>query len=127
MTYSFSKRSLSKLQDVHPKMVLLMMEAIKTSPIDFCITCGVRTLETQKQMYKLKRSKCDGIVKKSNHQVKKDGFSYAVDIVSYPVDWSKEKFKILANHIKATAKALNIKIRWGGDFTMVDMPHFELV
>ena len=36
-------------------------------------------------------------------------------------------FDKLANHIKATAKKLNIKIVWGGDWKFLDKPHYEKV
>jgi len=127
MVYKFSKRSLDNLKGVHPDMVKLMKEAIKTTPIDFTIIEGVRTTARQLELYKAKKSRCDGIYKKSNHQVKKDGYGYAVDVVPYPVDWNNiNRFILLSKHIKSVANKLGIKISYGGDWTMKDFPHWEL-
>lgn len=55
--------------------------------------------------------------------------SIAVDIIPYPfMGWDNTgDFKLLSDIIKRHAKALDIKIRWGGDWVnFVDMPHFEL-
>lgn len=129
MAYKFSKRSLNNLVGVHPMLVQLMHEAIKTTPIDFVITEGVRTAKRQQELFKQGKSKCDGIKKRSNHQVKADGYGHAVDLYPYPVDLKDlERFRALAAHILKKAEELNISIEWGGNFkTLVDMPHYEIV
>lgn len=133
---NFSKRSIDNLKGVHPDLVKLMTEAIKDSPVDFTITEGVRTEERQQMLFKQrpKVTNVDGIIKKSNHQVKSDGYGHAVDL--YPFYngsiqvTDKEvipKLKLIAVHIKAVAKCLGISITWGGDFkSLYDPPHWEL-
>lgn len=133
---NFSKRSIDNLKGVHPDLVKLMTEAIKDSPVDFTITEGVRTAERQQMLFKQrpKVTNVDGIIKKSNHQVKLDGYGHAVDL--YPFYngsvqvTDKEvipKLKLIAVHIKSIAKCLGISITWGGDFkSLHDPPHFEL-
>lgn len=133
---NFSKRSIDNLKGVHPDLVKLMTEAIKDSPVDFTITEGVRTAERQQMLFKQrpKVTNVDGIIKKSNHQIKSDGYGHAVDL--YPFYngsvqiQDKEvipKLKLIAVHIKAVAKCLGISITWGGDFkSLHDPPHFEL-
>ena len=133
---NFSKRSIDNLKGVHPDLVKLMTEAIKDSPVDFTITEGVRTTERQQMLFKQrpKVTNVDGIIKKSNHQVKSDGYGHAVDL--YPFYngsvqvQDKEvipKLKLIAVHIKAVAKCLGISITWGGDFkSLYDPPHFQL-
>ncbi len=125
----FSERSIKNLKGVHPNLVKLMNEAIKDTPIDFVITEGVRTAERQNELFKAKKSKCDGYVKKGNHQIKADGYGHAVDLYPLPIQYSDAKPYInLSKHIKATAFRLGIKIRWGGDFkSLVDRPHWELI
>lgn len=129
MKYKLSAISLMRLKGVHPKLVELVLAAIKTSPIDFRVDYGVRTAQEQFALFKAGRSKCDGKTKKSNHQVKPDGYGYAVDLLPLPIEWNnKQAFKTLASHIKETAKKMNIRIQWGGDWTsFVDMPHYELI
>ena len=128
MGFKFSQRSLDNLKGIHPNMIRLMTEAIKTAPIDFVITEGVRTAQRQQELYKQGKSKCDGIKIKSKHQKRGDGFGWAVDLYPLPVDYNnKQAFKTLAGHIKHVANRLNIKVSWGGDWkTFVDMPHWEI-
>lgn len=144
----FSERSKNNLKGVHPKLVLLMNTAIKDSPIDFTIVQGVRTAIEQAEYYSWGRTKknpntdkmdrvtnADGIKNKSNHQVKSDGYGYAVDL--YPFFDGKvqvnhpetiKKLKVIAEHIKKVAKSMGIKIVWGGDWrNPYDPPHFQLV
>ena len=125
---TFSKRSLNNLIGIHPDLVKVLKEAIKDTPIDFTITEGVRTAVRQNQLYKEKRSKCDGYIKKSNHQVKTDGYGHAVDLYPLPIQYSDpQPYIALSKHIKAKAAKLGIKIVWGGDWkSLVDRPHYEL-
>lgn len=143
----FSKRSLDNLKGVHPNLVKIMEEAIKDSPVDFTITEGVRSAEKQQEYYSWGRTKrnpntgnmtkvtyADGVIRKSNHQVKADGYGHAVDL--YPFFEGKVqvnhkdtllKLNLIAGHIKATAKRLGINIVWGGDWKKpFDPPHFQL-
>ena len=125
---TFSKRSLNNLIGIHPDLVKVMKEAIKDTPIDFVITEGVRTAKRQNDLFKAKKSKCDGYTKKSNHQVKADGYGHAVDLYPLPIQYSDAiPYIMLSKHIKDTAKKLGIRIAWGGDWkTFVDRPHYEL-
>lgn len=127
--YKFSAKSLSKLNNskVHPKIKILMQEAIKTSPIDFTIIETVRTIEQQKI------NVAKGVSKTMNSKhipsSNKSGYCEAIDIAPYPIDWKNiKRFDELGEHILKTAKKLNIKVRWGKTFTtLVDRPHFELM
>lgn len=134
----FSQRSKNNLTGVHPDMVRLMNEAIKNCPVDFTITEGVRTKQQQRELYDQGRTKpgnivtnADGVRNKSNHQAKSDGYGHAVDLYPY-YDRSvqvndAESLKIIAAHIKTVANQLGISIKWGGDWTFKDYPHFELI
>jgi peptidoglycan L-alanyl-D-glutamate endopeptidase CwlK len=60
-----------------------------------------------------------------------------VDVVPYPVDWSDlSRFYHFAGFVNATAIALGIAVRWGGDWNgdmrfreekFKDLPHWELI
>lgn len=135
---NFSARSLRNLKGIHPDLVKVMTEAIKDSPVDFTITDGIRTVSEQAALYAQGRTKpgkvvthVDGINKKSNHQIKADGYGYAVDL--YPFKNGSvqvndaDGLKVIAVHIKSVAKKLNINVEWGGDWiSFKDFPHFEL-
>lgn len=142
---NFSKRSLDNLKNVHPDLVKVMTEAIKNSPVDFTIVCGLRTTKEQQELYAKGRTKpgpkvtnADGIKNLSNHQDeadgKKDGYGSAVDLYPYfdgQVQINHKdtipKLKIIGKHIEDTAKKLGINIEWGGRWTkLVDYPHFQL-
>lgn len=126
--YKFSTKSLSKINHpkFHPKLKLLLLEAIKTSPIDFTVIETVRTLDKQREYVAKGTSK----TMKSRHlpSTNKSGLCEAVDIAPYPIDWNNiKRFIQLSEHIKVTAKKLNIPITYGGDWkTLKDYPHYEL-
>lgn len=143
---SFGKKSKDKLSTVHPKLQLVMNEAIKV--YDFTVLYGQRTVEEQFELYKQGRqlqsngtwkkvgstvTELDGKVKKSKHNYSP---SLAVDIAPYPIDWNNiQRFKDVAKIVLQCSKNLNIKIIWGADWDMdgnieehkfKDFPHFEL-
>ena len=139
--FKFGERSQNNLKNIHPKLIEVMTESIKNSPYDFTIVDGVRTAERQNELYQQGRTKTgnivtskDGYNKKSNHQVKSDGFGYAVDL--YPfidgtvrTDYAKYKKETnaIAEHILNTAKKIKINVEWGGHWkSLFDPPHFEL-
>ncbi len=134
--FKFSKSSLQKMKNVHPFVVAIMVDAIKDSPYDFGIDSGIRTAEEQKKLYAQGRTtagiivtSCDGVIKKSNHQIKDDGFGYAMDIKIYvggKITWEHKYFHEVAKHILSVAKSKGINLEWGGNWKSLDMPHFEL-
>ena len=139
--YKLGTRSLTNLEGVHPDMVKLIKESITDSPVDFTVVEGLRTRKRQQELYAQGRTKpgvrvtnVDGVKKKSNHQVKEDGYGNAVDIYPYFLGQvqvnHKDTIKCLkqiADHIKAKAEELEIPITWGGDWkSPYDPPHFEL-
>lgn len=140
MGYKLSKKSLDKLEGVHPKMVAVVKRAIELSKQDFLVLEGVRTPARQKELYAQGRTKPGQKVTwtlTSNHFVNpKTGFGHAVDLVPYPVDWETlSKFDEVSKAMFAAAKELGTPIRWGADWDRdgkprergeSDSPHFEL-
>ena len=145
--YVFSEMSKQYFRDVHPYLVEIMAAAITDSPYDFRITAGARTAKEQNALYQIGRTragsivtKADGYKSKSNHQIKSDGYGYAVDIfacglynnngeyVKFTTEegYDSKKLKAIADHIKKIAKEKGYKIEWGGDWKFYDSPHFEL-
>lgn len=136
----FSQRSIDALCGVHPDLQRVLSEAIKTTPVDFTITSGVRSLKEQQALYAQGRTKpgskvtnADGVRNKSNHQAKADGFGYAVDLYpfyngSIQIHDSQvvPKLRQIADHIKQVADSMGVRVEWGGDWKMRDYPHFEL-
>lgn len=139
--FKLSKNSLAKLEGVHPRLVDVIKEAIKTSPYDFVIVQGLRSAEYQNKLYQKGRStkgsivtNCDGYIKKSNHQAKSDGFGYAIDFGIYDttkdgnIDWnSTQKYIDVANHILEIGRKHNLKLESGAFWkSFKDYPHIEL-
>lgn len=138
----FSSRSRKNLIGVHPQLVKILEEAIKDTPVDFTITEGVRTATQQIALYAIGRrgipgerrvTDKDGVKNKSNHQIMSSGFGHAVDLYPYYDDKVQvtgplvaSKLSQIALHIKKTAQKLGFTITWGGDWKMVDRPHFEI-
>lgn len=117
----FSNRSQAILEELHPDLQTVLMEAIKYT--DFTILEGHRGKAEQNAAYSRGASKLQWPHSKHNEKPAR-----AVDLAPWPTKWSKtEEFAYLAGVILATAKRLGINVRWGGHWnTFVDRPHFEL-
>ena len=126
----FSKRSKANLETCHPLLQELLGEVIKH--VDCTVIEGVRSKEQQEEYVRRGVSK----TMKSKHLIQADGFSHAVDVVPYPIDWNdKERFRYFSGMMVMAAKMKGIDLRWGGDWdsdndfkdqTFHDLPHFEL-
>lgn len=150
MTYVLSKRSLNKLKGVHPDLVRVVKRALELSEIDFSITCGLRTKDEQVILVREGKSR----TMNSKHLVQEDGYSHAVDLVPYPVNWKLEFFYPIMEAMRKASTELDIRVRWGGSWdtitnsletpqkliesyserrrrvgnrVFIDAPHFELV
>lgn len=139
MTYRLSAASRVKLADVHPRLVEVVLEAIKISTQNFSVLEGVRTPERQRELYgqgrtaaELKRAGLDPKLAKprerqvtwtlnSNHFVNpRTGYGHAVDLVPYPLDWEGPtrfpKFDAIAEAMFKAAAKLGVTLRWGADW-----------
>lgn len=119
MAFKLGKKSLERLQGVHPDLIAVVKLAITKTPIDFTVLEGLRTQERQKQLVASGASK----TMNSRHLT-----GHAVDLAPLPIDWdNRDAFKTVSTAMKAAAEELGIKIEWGGDFkTFSDMPHYQL-
>jgi peptidoglycan L-alanyl-D-glutamate endopeptidase CwlK len=131
--YSFGARSKTKLSELHPLLIQILEEAIKTSPHDFGLHEGIRTRDEQYRMYQLGRTEpgkvvtsIDGIKTRGYHNYKP---SLAFDFhISLPgKTWDVGMLTRVGQHIVKTAKdKFSIELIWGGDWKMRDYPHFQL-
>jgi len=104
--YKFGKRSRKRLEGVDAKLVNVLNELIKI--MDVTVIEGLRSAERQKELLAKGATK----VKYSKHMEGK-----AVDIAPYPIDWEdRERFHYMGGMVRGIAKALNLKVRWGGDW-----------
>lgn len=121
------KMSLAKLAKVHPDLVRVVKRAIKLTPVDFKVTCGIRTLEEQKKLVAAGASK----TMRSRHLPgKTNGLSHAIDLaplLNGQLRWDWPLFHKIAPAMKQAAKEEKVTIEWGGDWrTFKDGPHFQL-
>ena len=157
MMFVLSKKSSDRLAGVHPDLVAIVRHAIGHSAQDFSVLEGVRSAE---QCYTnwgkgrtMSQCKAAGVPVgyarptdakvtwlknplNSKHCKHGDGFGHAVDLVPYPVDFnSHQKYAAIAIAMRDAAKALGVKMRWGGDWDgdgvqekgEYDWGHFELI
>lgn len=119
--FKFSKRSLQRLEGVHPHLRSVMMYAITISPVDFAITEGLRTKERQAQLLAAGAS----TTMNSRHLT-----GHAVDVAAFigrEVRWDWPLYERLAQSVKQAAKHVEVPIEWGGDWKRFrDGPHFQL-
>ena len=126
----FGRTSMERLEGVHPLLVDLAFEVVTV--MDCSVISGVRSLTTQQQYVATGASK----TMNSMHLIQGDGYGHAIDLAPYPIDWDKlRSFDVLAGVLLGIAAKMNIKIRWGGDWsqdmdvydqTFNDVGHFEI-
>jgi len=129
--FSFSKASRLNMVGVHPLLVTLAERTLEKSPIDFGVLKlgGFRTAEEQHGLYLKKRSKLDGYIQLSHHQL-----GNAIDLVPY-VDgkhtWSDKKaFEKINKAVMAAwseMKGKGVVLTWGGSWeTFYDPAHYQI-
>jgi hypothetical protein len=126
----FSDKSISNLTtcDTHLQQVLLRV----VHDFDCTILEGHRDRERQNRMVDEGKSRVRWPDGKHNTVP-----SRAVDVAAYPIVWDdRERQTLFAGFVLATAKAMGIELRWGGDWSMDfevkdnrfdDLVHFEIV
>ena len=134
MAYKLSTTSRERLNGVNPVLIAIIEAAIVDSPYDFGIPPdgGLRTTERQKELYAQGRTNAgnivtqtDGVKKKSVHQSGNAFDIYA--FVDGSATWEAKYYKPIARHIQKVAlEQFGVKLVWGGDWKMVDMPHFQI-
>ena len=143
--FVFSERSRSKLENVHPDLVLVVSRALAYSEIDFAITEGMRSYVRQIKLIEMGRSWTEH----SKHLRQSDGYSHAIDVMAVGdldgdgdidttdrnMTWSRSNYLMINDAFKRASSELGIAIRWGGDWDCdgdtgdqahFDGPHFEL-
>jgi peptidoglycan LD-endopeptidase CwlK len=121
VTFQFSKKSLKRLEGVHPDLVAVVERALQISSVDFAVIEGLRTKTRQAELVKSGASK----TMNSRHLT-----GHAIDLAPYiagSIRWDWPPFHDIAKAMKAAAKELDVPIVWGGDWaSFKDGPHFEL-
>ena len=119
MAFKLSKRSMSRLEGVNPKLVKVVTTAITISKIDFGVICGLRTIEEQRELV----AKGASQTMKSKHI---DG--NAVDLMAYigsRGSWEMNLYDDIADAMKIAADEHNIQIRWGAAWHITDLREWD--
>jgi len=115
MSFKLSQRSLSRLEGVNEDLVSVVKWAIDITNVDFGVTEGMRSEETQAKYVAAGKSQ----TMKSKHLV-----GQAVDLVAYidgAVSWELNVYDDVAAAIRLGAKEIGIPIRWGAAWHIPDL------
>ena len=111
---------MKKLAGVHPDLVRVVRRLIDEG-VEFKVIEGVRSLERQRALFAAGASR----TMNSRHLT-----GHAVDlapVVKGQILWDWPLFDTLAVAVKAAAKAENVPLEWGGNWTKFrDGPHWQL-
>lgn len=133
MSYKFSAASEAQLATCHPRLVLVLREAIKY--MDFTVVEGHRGKEAQNLAFARGASKLPWPL--GNHNKTP---SDAADLAPYPIDWKEAekphlRFAFLMGVILVCAAKVGVKVRFGIDWnrnldmrdeSFLDFGHVEL-
>lgn len=118
--YKFSKRSLSNIEGIDYRLIILLGLMLDHSPYDFTVTEGLRTKERQAQLVKEGKSK----TMNSKHII---GSAFDIAIIDEKgnITWDLKYYKEFAEVIKKLAKRLGFEIECGADWGW-DGPHIQI-
>ena len=115
MSYKLSDRSLSRLEGVDNKLAAVVKSAIQYTKIDFGVTCGLRTVEEQRELVDSGASQ----TMDSKHIT-----GQAVDIVAYVgprISWELNLYDDIADAFKTAAMEEDLALRWGAAWHIPDI------
>ena len=115
MTFKLSKRSHDRLFGVNPKLVAAVNRAIEITTVDFGVTEGLRTVETQEAYVK---------AGKSQTMDSKHIGGNAVDLVAYingGVSWELNLYDNIAEAMRTAAIENDLALRWGAAWNVPDI------
>lgn len=116
-----SIRDMKRLEGVKCQLVAVVMRAAQLTDIPFNVNEGVRTIERQRQLLALGKSR----TMQSKHLTGEAVDLYPLTQDRKAVDW--KGFERLAASMKKAAAEVGVKIEWGGDWKQfIDKPHFQL-
>lgn len=131
---------------MHPKLRVVVNEALNTGLTDIAVIETARSVERQRQLIAEGKSSLDPMCSdfelalKAKHVVYEGvrDFADAVDLWVYPLDWDQSEAQCaLAGLILALGRVQGVHIRWGGTWDrpfseigedyFFDPAHFEII
>lgn len=121
--FKLSKRSLSRLEGVDADLVAVVKRAIELTTVDFGVTEGMRSIETQRKYVAAGKSQ----TMNSKHLT-----GDAVDVVAYiegdngpEVAWELNLYDDIADAFKQAAIELGVPLLWGAAWNVPDITKWE--
>ena len=115
MTFRLSQRSLDRLVGVKPQLVNVVQYAIEITTVDFGVTEGLRTIETQRKYVAAGKSQ----TMDSKHLT-----GDAVDLVAYidgQVSWELNVYDNIVEAMREAAAQYGVALRWGAAWNIPDI------
>lgn len=119
MNFRLSQRSLDRLSGVKPQLVAVVRRAIELTSVDFGVTEGLRTVETQRRYVDTGKSQ----TMDSKHLT-----GDAVDLVAYidgQVSWELNVYDNIADAMKQAAIEQDVGLRWGAAWNIPDICRWD--
>ncbi len=117
--FKLSKRSLGRLEGVDADLVAVVKRAIEITTVDFGVTEGMRSIETQRKYVAAGKSQ----TMNSKHLT-----GDAVDVVAYvgsAVSWELNLYDDIADAFKQAGIELGVPILWGAAWNVPDITKWE--
>ena len=118
MAFTLSKRSLERLEGIDDALFAVTRLAIEYTKVDFGVTCGLRTVEEQKELVDAGASQ----TMNSKHIP-----GLAVDVVAYVgprISWELNLYDDVADAFKEAGKELGVSLRWGAAWHINDITEY---
>jgi peptidoglycan L-alanyl-D-glutamate endopeptidase CwlK len=117
--FKLSKRSHDRLFGVDPRLVAVVNSAIGITKVDFGVTEGLRTRETQEAYVKAGKSQ----TMDSKHLT-----GHAVDLVAFvngAVSWELNLYDDIAEAMRIAAREHDLPLRWGAAWNIADIRKWD--
>ena len=119
MAFSLSKRSLERLEGIDDALRAVTERAIEYTKVDFGVTCGLRTIEEQKELVEAGASQ----TMNSKHIP-----GLAVDVVAYigpRISWELNLYDDIADAFAEAGRELGVSLRWGAAWHINDITEYD--
>lgn len=108
MPFTFSLRSMERLQGLHPDLAEIAMRAIMMSEVDFAVTEGLRSQDRQAELVKAGASRTMNGRHVTGHAVD------VVAVVGGTLRWEWVWYPKIAHAFRQAGVALHVPLKWGG-------------
>ena len=119
MGFKLSSRSIDRLNGVDSGLVTVVNTAIDMTKVDFGVTCGMRTVEEQKEL----------VAKGASQTIKSKHLEgRAVDLVAYigpNITWALNKYDEIADAMADAARIHGVKVKWGAAWSVGNIAEWD--